>query len=91
MSKAVPLEPTCKELVELVTDLFEDRLSIAENGWFELHIHRCTGCRVYVGQMRALVRAAGRLAEADVPATTCEGVLRMFREWSRTGAAAAGV
>lgn len=59
MSAAIASELTCKELVELVTDYFEDRLSLDENRRFELHVCSCTGCRAYLAQMRAVVRAAG--------------------------------
>jgi anti-sigma factor RsiW len=83
MSAAIADELTCKELVELVTDYFEDRLTTAENRRLELHLCTCTGCRVYLAQMRAIVRAAGRLAEADVPAQAREDLLRTFREWKQ--------
>jgi hypothetical protein len=83
MSGAVVSELTCKELVELVTDYFEDRLSTDENRRFELHVCGCTGCHVYLRQMRAIVRATGRLAEADVTPTARQDLLRTFRAWKR--------
>ncbi len=83
MSAAIAGELTCKELVELVTDYFEDRLSVDENRRFELHVCSCTGCRVYLAQMRAVVRAAGRLAERDVPVAVREDLLTAFRAWKR--------
>jgi hypothetical protein len=86
MTAAVASELTCKELVELVTDYIEDRLTTEENARLELHVCTCTGCRVYLNQMRALLRAAGRLAEDDVPAATKDDLLRAFREWKRRSA-----
>jgi predicted anti-sigma-YlaC factor YlaD len=83
MSGAIENELTCKELVELVTDYFEDRLATEENRRLELHVCSCTGCRAYLSQMRALVRAAGRLAETDLPAVVRDDLLRTFREWKR--------
>ena len=83
MSAAIENELTCKELVELVTDYFEDRLTTNENRRLELHVCSCTGCRVYLGQMRTLVRAAGRLAETDIPVALREDLLRTFRDWKR--------
>jgi Putative zinc-finger len=83
MSAAIAGELTCKELVELVTDYFEDRLSLDENRRLELHVCTCTGCRVYLGQMRALVRAAGRLSERDLPVGVREDLLTAFRAWKR--------
>ena len=81
MSGAIENELTCKELVEFVTDYFEDRLTTEENTRLELHVCSCTGCRAYLGQMRALVRAAGRLAETDIPVAVREDLLRTFRDW----------
>ena len=83
MSGAIENELTCKELVELVTDYFEDRLTTDENRELELHVCSCTGCRAYLGQMRTLVRAAGRLAETDIPIAVREDLLRTFRDWKR--------
>jgi len=83
MSAAIVNELTCKELVELVTDYFEDRLTTAENRQLELHVCTCTGCRAYLGQIRAVVRAAGRLAEDDIPVRTREDLLQTFRAWKR--------
>ncbi len=84
MSGAIDSELVCKELVELVTDYFEDRLTVEENRRLELHVCSCTGCRVYLAQMRALVRTAGRLAEKDLPVAVREDLLRTFRDWKRT-------
>jgi hypothetical protein len=83
MSGSVVDELTCKQLVELVTDYFEDRLSTSENRRFELHVCSCTGCHVYLRQMRAILRVAGRLAESDVPASARQDLLRTFRAWKR--------
>lgn len=84
MSGAIENEITCREVVELVTDYFEDRLPLEDNRRFELHVCGCTGCRVYLAQMRAVVRVAGRLAEEVVPAGLREDLLRTFRDWKRT-------
>ena len=81
MSAAIPSDLTCKELVELVTDFLEDRLPIAERTRFELHVCSCTGCRTYLAQMRGLLRATGRLAEADLPPIARGELLRAFRAW----------
>jgi anti-sigma factor RsiW len=78
-----PDDLSCQELVELVTDYLEERLSAAERSRFELHVYSCTGCRAYLAQMRALVRAAGRLAEQDLAAALREDLLAVFREWRR--------
>jgi anti-sigma factor RsiW len=86
MSAAVAGELTCKELVEVVTDYLEDRLPPPENTRFELHVCTCTGCRVHLAHMRSLVRAAGRLADRDLPPAVRGDLLRTFRSWNRGAA-----
>ena len=81
MSAAIPADLTCKELVEVVTDYLEDRMPVSQRTRFELHLCSCTGCRVYLAQMRSVVRAAGRLAERDLPARAKVELLQAFRAW----------
>ncbi len=81
MSPALAGELTCKELVELVTDYLERALSAAERARFERHVRTCAGCRTYLGQMRALVRAAGRLARVDLGPAARSPLLAAFRGW----------
>ncbi len=81
MSAAIPADLTCKELVEVVTDYLEDRMPVSERTRLELHLCSCTGCRVYLVQMRSVIRAAGRLAERDVPAHAKVELLQVFRAW----------
>ncbi len=81
MSAAIASELTCKELVELVTDYLEDMLPLAERRRFERHVTACSGCRAYLSQMRALIRASGRIVEQDLPAAMRDELLHVFREW----------
>jgi anti-sigma factor RsiW len=83
VSAAIPGDLTCKELVEVVTDYLEDQLTVAERTRFELHLCTCTGCRAYLSQMRAVVRAAGRLAERDIPVHAKLELLQAFRAWKQ--------
>ena len=75
---------TCQELVELVTDYFEDTLAPAEHSRFEQHLKRCKGCRAYLAQMRRTIQVAGRLTEATLPAGAKEELLELFRRWKET-------
>lgn len=74
-------EMTCRELVELVTDYLEERLSPAERARFDAHLEICEGCRAYLDQMRATVRALGRLPEDTLPPELEERLMRAFRDW----------
>lgn len=75
-------ELTCAQLVELVTDYLERRLTIPDTERFEEHVAFCDGCSTYFDQMRATIAATGRLREADLPAELHERLLDAFRGWS---------
>jgi anti-sigma factor RsiW len=49
----------CREVVELVTDYVEDRLSPADRARFEAHIEECEYCETYLEQMRQTIRTLG--------------------------------
>ena len=73
----------CRELVELVTDYLEGRLSAREYHQFEAHLALCEGCRTYLEQMRQTIRALGRLTEDAVQPEARARLLDVFREWKR--------
>jgi anti-sigma factor RsiW len=83
MTAANAGELTCRDLVELVTDYLEGPLHGAKRRRFERHLHTCAGCRAYLAQMRALVRAAGRLSREDLHPAAREDLVAVFREWKR--------
>ena len=75
-------ELTCFEVVELVTDYLERRLSPRDVERFEEHLAFCDGCGNYLEQMRATIVAAGRLREDDLPSELQQRLLEAFRSWS---------
>ena len=80
------LEPiTCREMVELVTDYLEGRLTHWDRFQFERHIADCDGCTRYLEQMRTTIRLTGSLREEDVPPAAREALLEAFRDWPRGG------
>jgi anti-sigma factor RsiW len=74
---------TCREFVELVTDYLEGSLSAADHERFEDHLALCPGCQAYMDQMRATLRALGRIPEESLSAAAREELLRHFREWKQ--------
>jgi anti-sigma factor RsiW len=74
-------ELTCRELVELVTDYFEDRMAPAERARFERHLEVCESCQAYVDQMRQTLAALGRLPEEELSPEAREALLAAFEDW----------
>ena len=72
-------ELSCQEVVEVVTDYLEGRLSPEEVAIFEAHLAICDGCQWYVDQMRITVDTVGRIEDADVPDELRSTVLAAFR------------
>jgi hypothetical protein len=75
-------ELTCAQIVELVTDYLEQRLTLGDTERFEEHIAFCDGCSRYFEQMRVTISATGRLREDDVPVELQDRLLEAFRSWS---------
>ena len=74
---------SCRDLVELVTDYLDDALPAAQRARFDAHLAECEDCATYVAQLQDVERAAGTLAEADVPPEALATLLPLFREVRR--------
>lgn len=76
-------EMPCRELVEVITDYLEDRLSPIDRSRFEAHLAECEPCRLYLEQFRQTIRALGRMPEESLSSETRGALLAAFRGWSR--------
>ena len=83
MSENTLPEMPCQELVELVTDYLEGRLSPADRIRFETHIAECEYCATYLEQMRQTIRTLGRISEESLTDDARETLLGAFRSWRR--------
>ena len=81
MSSRVPDQPTCREIVEVVTDYLEGRLPLEARTRFEQHLVYCDWCRVYLEQIRQTIRVAGSVSEESFGSQTREDLVRLFRDW----------
>lgn len=77
-------EMPCRELVEVVTDYLEDRLSAMDRARFEAHLAQCEVCRLYLEQFRQTLRALGRLPEESLSPEARSALLDAFRGWSKS-------
>jgi anti-sigma factor RsiW len=75
-------EMPCRELVELITDYLEDRLSPVDRARFEAHLAECEACRAYLDQFRQTIRVLGRLPEESLSPVARNALLAAFRDWS---------
>ena len=83
MSESTLPEMPCQELVEVVTDYLEGRLSPVDRARFEAHIADCEYCETYLEQMRQTIRTLGRLHEDSLSESARETLLEAFRTWRR--------
>ncbi len=74
---------TCQEVVEVVTDYLESRMSPEDVAIFEAHLDLCDGCKWYVEQMRITIATVGRIDEADVPDEMRATLMTAFRGRTR--------
>ena len=77
---------TCRELVELVTDYLEGRLSPAERERVDAHLAACDGCTAYIEQMRLTLRALGSIPEETISEQARATLVVAFRDLRRGGA-----
>lgn len=75
---------TCREIVELVTEYHEGRLSLRDRMRFEEHVGFCDSCASYLDSMRRTIEVTGHLREEDLPPELQVELLAAFRGW-RTG------
>jgi anti-sigma factor RsiW len=76
-----PVDMTCRELAELVTNYLDDAMPPEERHRFEAHRRGCPDCETYVAQMRLTVSALGQLqpsADEELSASP-ERILELFR------------
>ena len=76
-----PTDMTCQELVELVTEYFENTLPPADRARFEAHIGICPPCRNYLAQMEQTIHLSGQLTEEAIAPDVQQELLRTFRNW----------
>src|SRR5258706_107737 len=94
-----PTALTCKEVVELVTELLGDALAPEDRARLEQHLLVCPPCTLHVGQVRSTVALLGDLREpARLPSDTAlagdlreaagspAAALEVFRRWKARGA-----
>jgi anti-sigma factor RsiW len=78
---------TCREFVELVTDLIEGQLAEAKRLEAEAHLAECEDCAAYLEQIRLTIAGLRTLAESEDFPRTREQAIVAFGELRGEGAA----
>jgi anti-sigma factor RsiW len=81
MTRRLPQELTCAQMVELVTEYLDGALPLEDRTRFEQHLVFCRACARYLRQLRETAHLARRVAADDLPDDVCAGLLHLFREW----------
>ena len=74
------VDPSCAEVVEVITDYLEGALPDAERRRLEEHLRYCEGCTAYLEQMRTVAGSLGGLREESIPAELRDSLIASFRE-----------
>ena len=72
---------TCQKLVEDITGYVEGTMPDDERRRFDEHLDLCRGCRNYIDQMHATIKAVGSLREDMLSPETRDSLLAAFRGW----------
>jgi anti-sigma factor RsiW len=70
---------SCQEVVEVITEYLEGKLSPEAVAIFEAHMAICDGCQWYLDQMRTTIATVGRIEDEAVPDELRETVMAAFR------------
>ncbi len=73
----------CNELVELITDYLEGSLPAEDVDRFEDHLAECPACRLYLEQMRGVIKTVGQFEEKHISSEAKEKLLRVFSNWKK--------
>jgi len=76
-------EPTCREVVELVTEYLEGTMAPEDREALERHLEGCQGCRAYIEQVRGAVALSRRPPAETLSPEFQEKLLNAFREFKR--------
>ena len=75
-----PTALTCKEVVELVTELLDDAMPAEDRARLEQHLLVCPPCTLHIRQVKSTIDLAAALHAAAVPSPS---VVELFRAWKR--------
>jgi anti-sigma factor RsiW len=85
MTVRSPLELTCQEVVELVTEYLSHAMPANDRVRFEQHLLTCPPCTAYLGQLKATIDLAGGLHGGALAPEVERDLMGLFRRWKPKG------
>lgn len=83
MSELPAPRMTCREVVELLSELLDEALAPDARARVEAHLAACRDCRAHLAQLRWTIGALAELREDEVSPATLERFVEVFRDWRR--------
>lgn len=77
--------PTCKEVVDVLTEYVEGDLPEADRSGLERHLADCPMCRAFLSTYRASSALARESLRAEVPEALSDRIRRFLAEKTRGG------
>jgi len=81
MSSSDLPEMVCRELVERVSDYLEGALPERDRVRLEAHLGECDDCAIYLEQLRATMRLAGRIELDRLGPEARDALTEAFDAW----------
>jgi anti-sigma factor RsiW len=81
MTRRLPRELTCSQMVELATEYLDGALPVEDRTRFEQHLVFCQACARYLRQLRETGNIARRIDDDEVPDDVCARLAHLFRDW----------
>jgi anti-sigma factor RsiW len=82
MSSSELPEMPCRELVERLSDFFEDALPERDRMRLEAHLAGCDDCATYLEQLRETMRLAGRVELDRLRPEARDALTEAFDAWA---------
>jgi hypothetical protein len=83
MTVRKPIELSCREVVELVTEYSSNAMTAEDRVRFEQHLLTCPPCTTYIGQMKATVEIAGGLRGDETNRDAEPNIMAIFQRWKQ--------
>lgn len=79
----LPDKLNCRETVELVTGYLEEALLPQLQAQFDQHLENCSGCSIYLEQMRQTLHHLRTLTNESIPEQAKQELLQVFQNWKK--------